>query len=143
MSTERIIVHRSVIADFRTALKSTINQVYGDHKSAPTLISSAPVQKNKNLVKDAVAKGATILAGTLDAPVDSQTGMRPIVIEGVTKSMDLYHSESFGPTASLLAADNDSEAIQLANDTEYGLTMAIFTENLGRGLNIARELQTG
>ncbi|PYH76969.1 aldehyde dehydrogenase [Aspergillus uvarum CBS 121591] len=143
MSTERIIVHRNVIADFRTALRSFINAIYGDDKPAPALISPVPVEKNKSLVKDAVAKGATILTGTLDAPVDSKTGMRPIVVEGVTVSMDMYYSESFGPTVSLFVVDSDSEALQLANDTDYGLSTSIFTENLGRGLSIARELDTG
>ncbi|OGM40723.1 hypothetical protein ABOM_011037 [Aspergillus bombycis] len=143
MSTERIIVHRNVVADFRTALKSSINKIYGDDKPAPTLISPVPVERNKSLVKDATSKGANILAGILDTPVDSNTGMRPVVVEGVTKSMDLYYSESFGPTASLFIVGSDSEALQLANDTDYGLSTAIFTENLGRGLRIARELDTG
>lgn len=143
MSTERIIVHRAVIDEFREALKSAINEMYGDHNPAPTLINSAGVEKSKNLVKDAVAKGAAVVAGDIDSLAASEVKMRPVVVEGVTEEMDIFHTESFGPTVSLIVVDSDEEALQVANNSEYGLSTAIFTENLGRGLKIARELETG
>lgn len=143
MSTERIIVQRAIIDEFRVALKSAINEIYGDHNPAPTLINSAGVEKNKNLVKDAAEKGAVVAAGDVDAPATSEVKMRPIVVEGVTEEMDIFHAESFGPTVSLIVVDSDEEALKVANNSEYGLSTAIFTENLGRGLKIARELETG
>jgi acyl-CoA reductase-like NAD-dependent aldehyde dehydrogenase len=57
--------------------------------------------------------------------------------------MDLYYNESFGPTVSLFVVDNEEEAIRVANDTEYGLTSAVFTKNLFRGLRVADQIQSG
>ena len=57
--------------------------------------------------------------------------------------MDLYYTESFGPSVSLIEFETEEEAIQIANDTEYGLSGAVFTENLGRGLRIAKQIETG
>jgi acyl-CoA reductase-like NAD-dependent aldehyde dehydrogenase len=69
--------------------------------------------------------------------------MRPIIVDGVNKNMDLFHTESFGPSVSVIEISSDEEAIEIANDTEYGLSGAIFTENLGRGLRIAKQIESG
>ncbi|MCJ1449694.1 hypothetical protein MMC28_000022 [Mycoblastus sanguinarius] len=143
MSTERILVHSSIASAFCTALKKAMDQMYGKSSPAPILINAPPVQKNKKLVAQAVSKGATILTGDLDSKEDSETRMRPIVVEGVTKEMDLYHIESFGPTTSVIVVDSEEEAVKIANDTEYGLSSAVYTENLGAGLRIAKQIETG
>jgi acyl-CoA reductase-like NAD-dependent aldehyde dehydrogenase len=57
--------------------------------------------------------------------------------------MDIYQTESFGPTVSLIAIETEEEAIKIANDTEYGLSSAVFTSDLQRGLRIAREIESG
>lgn len=69
--------------------------------------------------------------------------MRPIVVEGVTKDMDLYHQESFGPTVSLISVDSEEEAVALANDTEYGLSASVFTKDLAAGLRVAKQIESG
>jgi acyl-CoA reductase-like NAD-dependent aldehyde dehydrogenase len=63
--------------------------------------------------------------------------------EGVKTDADLYYTESFGPTVSLFVVETDEEAIKIANDTEYGLASAVFTENLQRGFRIAKQIETG
>ena len=57
--------------------------------------------------------------------------------------MDLYSAESFGPTVSLMVVDTEEDAVALANDTEYGLTSAVFTDNLFRGLRVAKQIESG
>jgi len=69
--------------------------------------------------------------------------MRPIVLEGITKDMDLYYTESFGPSVSLLTFSTEEEALEIANDTEYGLASAIFTRDLFTGLRMAKQLEAG
>ncbi|KKZ61034.1 NAD-dependent aldehyde dehydrogenase [[Emmonsia] crescens] len=143
MATERIIVQRSVVDDFRNHLRETVAAYNPD--PAPVLVNSAPVIKNRNLVSNAVSKGANILIGDNSSSEDipNNTRMHPIVLENITPDMDIYQTESFGPTVSLFVVDTEEEAIQLANDTEYGLSAAVYTENLGRGLRIARQLESG
>jgi len=143
MSTERILVHTSIAEDFSTALKKSMDTMFGASTSAPILINVPPVAKNKKLVQQAVSKGAKVLTGDLDAKEDSDTRMRPIVVEGVTKDMDMYHIESFGPTVSIIQVESEEEAVAIANDTEYGLSSAVFTEDLAAALRVAKQIETG
>ena len=143
MATERIVVHSSIVKEFSAALKKSIDQIFPTDGPAPTLVSAPPVQKNKKLVSQAVSSGAKILTGDLDAKESSDTRMRPIVVEGVTKEMDMYRIESFGPTVSIITVDSEEEAVEIANDTEYGLSSAVFTEDLAAGLRVAKQIETG
>ncbi|EWG36432.1 hypothetical protein FVEG_00468 [Fusarium verticillioides 7600] len=143
MSTERILVHKNVKDEFEKKLSATIEQVFSSKADAPILVASAPVEKNKALIRDAISKGASLVHGNPDVEESSKTRMRPIVVRDVTTEMDIYKSESFGPTVSLMAIETEEEAIKIANDTEYGLSSAVFTSDLQRGLRIAREIETG
>ena len=143
MSTERILVHSSIAEPFREALKAAMEKLYGKQSPVPILVNAPPVEKNKKLVEQALSKGAKILAGDVNAKESSDTRMRPIIIDGVTKDMDIYQTESFGPTVSLIAVDSEEEAIEIANDTEYGLSSAVFTQDLAAGLRVAKQIETG
>lgn len=142
MSTERIIVHANVAQAFKQALGPTLDQVFGETTSL-TLVSDAPVRKNKKLLQDALGKGASVIHGDASHDADLAAAMRPVVIENVTQDMDIYHNESFGPTVSLHTVNSDEEAIELANDTDYGLSAAIYTEDLRRGLRLAKKIKSG
>jgi acyl-CoA reductase-like NAD-dependent aldehyde dehydrogenase len=142
MSTERIIVHEKIADAFKEALKPTMNQVFGENTSL-TLISEAPVRKNKDLLQDAIGKGAKVVHGDASHNADVKSAMQPVVIEQVTKDMDVYNTESFGPTVSLYAVTSDEAAVELANDTDYGLSAAVYTEDLRRGLRIAKKIKSG
>lgn len=142
MSTERILVHSAVADDFRKTLKETIDQIFPD-KSGLVLVDKAPVAKVKKLLDDAVSKGAKVLHGDNETTLELATAMRPIVLEDIKEDMDLYYTESFGPSVSLFVVNSDEEAIKIANDTDYGLASAVFTRNLQRGIKIAKKIETG
>jgi acyl-CoA reductase-like NAD-dependent aldehyde dehydrogenase len=146
MSTERILVNRKIADQFREALKGTMEHLFAEGEQGmgvPQLVTSAPVTKNKKLLDDAISKGAKALYGDPKHNEDSNTRMRPVIIENVNDKMDIYHTESFGPTVSLYVVDSDEEALKIANDTDYGLASAVFTEDLRRGLKIAKQIETG
>lgn len=150
MATERILIHKNIKADFIQAFKGAAEAIFGGEKVAPVLIASAGVDKNKRLISEAVKAGAKVVHGDheKDEPhpetkETSNTRMRPVIIDGVDKSMEIFHSESFGPSVSLIEVSSDEEAIEVANDTEYGLTGAVFTEDLARGLRIAKQIESG
>lgn len=142
MSTERIIVQRSIADQFRQKLAEVAEKLFGKNAPVLGLVSAAAVSKNKKLVTDAVSQGARLHFGDPTAN-ESDTTMRPIVVEGVTNEMDLYKTESFGPTVSMIVVDTEDDAVAVANDTEYGLTAAVFTNNLFRGLRVAKEIDSG
>ncbi|KAI9375718.1 Aldehyde/histidinol dehydrogenase [Aspergillus egyptiacus] len=143
MSTERIVVQRSIAEKFQKVLLETAEKVFGKDAPAPVLVASAAVKKNRDLVADALSKGANVVFGEPEARESCPNGLRPTIVGGVTKEMDLYATESFGPTVSLFVVDSEEDAIELANDTEYGLNSAVFTSNLFRGLRVAKRIESG
>jgi acyl-CoA reductase-like NAD-dependent aldehyde dehydrogenase len=143
MATERILVHRNVREEFEKKLAVAIEKFFSSKNDAGVLINATAVERNKKLLRDAVGKGAAVAIGDVDAEETSRTRMRPVVVKNVTPEMDIYRTESFGPTVSLIEIATEEEALHLANDTEYGLTSAIFTEDLRRGLRLAKEIETG
>ncbi|KAJ7060561.1 Aldehyde/histidinol dehydrogenase [Mycena amicta] len=150
MSTERIIVHKTVLDAFRPALQKAVAGFSPENALSPVLAQGMTVAKNRALVADAVCKGARLLHGDYTAEEahpetgePSSTRLRPIIVEGVTKEMDLYAVESFGPSVSLIVVESEEEAVRIANDSDYGLNAAIFTRDLARGLRVAKRLECG
>ena len=94
------------------------------------------------LVQDAKTKGAEVLAG--GAPLD-KVGYYypPTVLGNVSSDSKILQEEVFGPVAPIVSFSNDDQAIELANDTEYGLVSYLYTEDSGRGLAISERLDAG
>jgi acyl-CoA reductase-like NAD-dependent aldehyde dehydrogenase len=67
----------------------------------------------------------------------------PTVITGVTSEMRVYSEESFGPLASIISVDGPDEAVRVANDTEYGLSAAVFSQNVQFALELAQRIESG
>lgn len=143
MSTERIVVQRSIADKFGKLLAETSEKVFGKDSPAPVLVSAGAVTKNKDLISDAVSKGANVVFGDAKAGESNANSMRPVIVKDVKEGMSMYSQESFGPTVSLMVVDTEDDAVAQANDTEYGLTSAVFTSNLFRGLNVAKQIETG
>jgi benzaldehyde dehydrogenase (NAD) len=144
MSTERIIVVDAVAADFvkRFAAKAK-SLTTGDPREGKTPLGAVVDQKTvkhvNSLMDDATAKGATIIAGR---KVDHVL-MPATVVDGVTQSMNIYRDESFGPVVGIIRAKDEADAIRIANDSEYGLSAAVFTRDTARGLRVARQIRSG
>ena len=144
MSTERIIVVDSVADAFaeKFAAKAKTLAV-GDPTEGKTQLGAVVDQKTVDcvagLVEDALAKGAVRIAGG-----DSQGVLMPAtVIDKVTTDMRIFRDESFGPVVGIVRARDEAHAIELANDTEYGLSAAVFTKDTARGLRVARQIKSG
>jgi vanillin dehydrogenase len=144
MSTERIIVDERVADAFvrRFAEKAASLRCGNPHKDGTqvgSLIGLDAAERIEELIGDAVSKGATLITGgTREAAV-----MRPTILDGVRPDMKIYYEESFGPVVSVIRVASDEKAIQVANDTQYGLTAAVFSQNIPRALAIARRVQSG
>ena len=108
----------------------------------PRLISIVLASRSKGLFQNALDKGARTLYKA-DDDENSKSRMGPVILENVTREMSLFADESFGPSCSLYIVENDGEAIDMANDTPYGLTSAVFTKNLMRGFKFARAIVSG
>ncbi|UKZ75529.1 hypothetical protein TrVFT333_003216 [Trichoderma virens FT-333] len=143
MSTERIIIHKKIKGQFLEKLTAAVKDMFPSDGPAPILVNEMAVKRNKALVENATSKGATVIIGDIKALESRSTELRPVVVDKVAPGMDLYKMESFGPTVSLYEIETEEEALELANDADYGLTSAVFTEDLRRGLRFAREIDCG
>lgn len=146
MCTERILVHKAVKKPFLEKLAAAIDKLFPPSTrggEAPVLINEVAVEKNKKLIADATSKGASVVYGDANAQEASPTRLRPVVLDNVSRDMDIYATESFGPSVSVFEVSSEQEAVDMANDTEYGLTSAVFTEDLRKGLWFAREIESG
>ncbi|KAH6968124.1 Aldehyde/histidinol dehydrogenase [Fusarium avenaceum] len=144
MSTERILVDESISSEFQKRLGSAVRKLFGTADDTPAVVAAASATRNRGLIQDAVSKGAQPLKIFEDEHAhETDTKMRPVVLGNINKDMDLYATESFGPSVSLFTFKTEEEAVQLANDTEYGLTAAIFSKDLRRAFKLADGLESG
>ncbi|MDI6028439.1 aldehyde dehydrogenase [Corticibacterium sp. UT-5YL-CI-8] len=143
MSTERIIVDQSVADEFVEKLAARAAQLpAGDprgHVVLGSLISGHAATRNEEMLADALAKGATLRAGGKRIG----TVVEATLVDNVTSNMRIYAEESFGPVKPIIRVSNEDEAIAIANDTEFGLSSAIFSRDISRAMGLAARLETG
>ena len=144
MSTERLIVDNKVADAFIDKLATKVATLRAGHPQADdsilgSLVDASAGVRIKALIDDAVGKGARLVVG---GQVEGSI-MQPALLDGVTPSMRLYREESFGPVAVLLRGDGDEALLSLANDSEFGLSAAIFSRDIGRALALAQRVESG
>lgn len=144
MSTERIVADEKVADEFVTKLsKKAAGLLVQDPSLGPTVLGAMVDLKSAarvaELIEDATGKGATVTAGGKR----DRTLMGATVIDGVTPAMRIYAEESFGPVVTIVRVKGDEEALRVANDTEYGLSAAVFSRNIARAWQVARRIESG
>jgi succinate-semialdehyde dehydrogenase/glutarate-semialdehyde dehydrogenase len=106
------------------------------------LIDQAAVEKVEEHIQDAISQGARLLLGGHRHAL-GQTFFEPTVLAGVTPQMKVAKEETFGPLAPLFSFDTDEQAIQMANDTEFGLASYFYSRDIGRIWRAAEGLESG
>jgi acyl-CoA reductase-like NAD-dependent aldehyde dehydrogenase len=143
MSTERLIVDDKVADTFVDKLAARAAKLpAGDprgHVVLGSLIGLPAAEKMDALIADAVGKGARVRAG------GKRTGtvVEATIVDNVTRDMRIYSEESFGPVKPVIRVSGDDEAIRVANDTDYGLSSAVFSANVQRAMSVATRLESG
>ena len=144
MSTERVVVDEKIADQFVAKFAAKANSLpAGDPRGGNvvlgSLVSVEAAEKVERLIQDAVKKGAKLVAG------GKREGsiMEATVLDHVKPHMDIYYEESFGPVASVIRAKGDDALVAVANDTEYGLSAAVFSQNINRAVSVAQRIQAG
>ncbi len=144
MSTERLIVDETIAEDFVRKLAAKAGTlIAGDPRKAKAplgaMICREAADRVLSLVRDAVSKGARLVCGGHANGVL----MDATLLDHVTPAMRIYHEESFGPVAAVIRVNGADEAVRVANDTDYGLSAAVFGRDIGRALEIAGRIESG
>ncbi|WP_369224256.1 aldehyde dehydrogenase family protein [Streptomyces sp. R39] len=144
MAANRVLVDRSIADEFTEKFVAKVRTLKAGDPSDPQtvigpLINSQQAESVSATVQQAVAEGATALVhGTT-----TDNLVEPSVLTGVPADSDLLRQEIFGPVAFLIPFDGEEEAVRLVNDTPYGLSGAVHTGNVERGVAFAKQIDTG
>jgi benzaldehyde dehydrogenase (NAD) len=144
MASGRHLVHEKVAAQYleklaERAARLPVGNPATEQVALGPIINERQFEKVSSIVSDTIASGAQVLAGGEgDAPYFPAT-----VLAEMRTDMRGWQEEIFGPVAPVMTFSDDDEAIALANDTEYGLSNAVFTSDLARGRRIANALRSG
>jgi acyl-CoA reductase-like NAD-dependent aldehyde dehydrogenase len=109
------------------------------------LVSRKQQESVSSYISTGIDEGATLVAGGEGVPegLDSGFYVKPTVFADVTSEMTVFREEIFGPVLCITTYSNEEEAIELANDSEYGLSGGIWSGNEARAMRVARKLRTG
>ena len=147
-ATSRVIVERAIWNEFRHKLvQKTEQMTLGDPLDAKTKIGPVSSEQQFRTVRDylEIAKKENAVFLTGEPVREEREGyfIAPVVLDGLSRQSVLVREEVFGPVAALLPAQNADEALELANDTPFGLSASVFTNDLNRAMRFVRNLRAG
>lgn len=147
---ERIYVHRSVYDAFVLKSINLVKQYKLGRPDDPEttlgpLVRSESADFIRGQIKEAVGQGAVAHINSQDFEMDKPgtAYMAPQILTQVNHRMRIMTEETFGPVVGIMPVDSDEEAIELMNDSAYGLTAAVFTKDIQKGIALGEQVQTG
>jgi acyl-CoA reductase-like NAD-dependent aldehyde dehydrogenase len=144
MGTSRIILQEGIAAEFTekfcaVAKSMKLGELTDPQTAVGPIISERQRGRVRSHIDDAKAKGATVRTGGLWEGNRCQ----PTVLSDVSREMTIFAQETFGPVTALYTVKSVDEAIALANETEYGLSAAVFTNDLNHAMRLTSEIKAG
>ena len=153
----RIIVQQGIYAEFaqkfaERARRITVGDPLDEKTIVGPMISQAHLAKVRSYIELGTKEGASMLCGGLDRPsyaaelperVKRGNYVWPTVFANVDNKMKIAQDEIFGPVACLIPFKDEADAVRIANDTQYGLSSYVWTENLGRAHRVAAQIEAG
>jgi acyl-CoA reductase-like NAD-dependent aldehyde dehydrogenase len=146
----RMVVPRSRLAEVeeiaaREAEATTPGDPFGDGTRMGPLVSAAQRDRVRSYIQKGIDEGAKLITGGTEAPDGLDVGfyVRPTVFSDVRSDMTIAQEEIFGPVLSILPYDTEEEAIDIANDSNYGLAGAVWAADPERAKQVARRIRTG
>jgi succinate-semialdehyde dehydrogenase / glutarate-semialdehyde dehydrogenase len=147
ITANRILVHESVHQEFLDRLVAAAGQLVVGEGTDPAvnvgpLIDEPAFEKVTHHVADAIDSGARLLLGGTPHEL-GRTFYAPTVLDGLSRESAIWHEETFGPVAAVRTFATEREAVDLANDTPYGLAAYLYSRDVGRVFRLSEQLETG
>lgn len=144
----RLLIHSSIKEAFVGKLKAGLNSwKLGDPKDPEVkigpMIELAHFEKVRGFLTQSIAEGATLLHGGGTPDIGAGIFVEPTIFDNITPEMALFQEEVFGPILAVTTFDTEEEAIQLANDSQYGLAASLYTADIRRAHRVSRQLKAG
>jgi aldehyde dehydrogenase (NAD+) len=145
-SVERLMVQEKIYEEFKKLLVKKAEKIrVADQRNTEVeigpMVTLTQVKIIRDHIEDALAKGAKLLTGQ---NWDRKSNVvPPLILEGVTREMKVYDEESFGPIIPIYPFKDEAAAVKMANDSQFGLSVSIWSENLERCMRVAKNIKTG
>lgn len=146
----RLLVPESKLEEVKTLIKNVVSKtIVGDPKNETTavgpMVNKKQYERVQNYIQIGIDEGAEVLIGGLGKPEGLENGnfTKPTVFVNVNNQMRIAREEIFGPVLSIITYKTEEEAIEIANDTTYGLQAYVSSENHERALKVASQLSAG
>jgi succinate-semialdehyde dehydrogenase/glutarate-semialdehyde dehydrogenase len=148
VASNRFLVHADVVDDFAARLADRVRALRKGHglddgTDVGPMISEFGKDKVRRLLEDAKQKGATLVCGTIPAEGDADLFVQPVVLTGVSQEMSLWEEEIFGPVVAIRTFSSEQQAVEMANETDYGLAAYFYTRDISRSWRVREGLQFG
>jgi len=145
MLVERSMYDEAVSTAQEVAEKTAVDIASNEGRHIGPVVSEVQWNKIQGLIATGEDEGARLVAGGTGRPEGHETGyfVKPTVFADVTPDMTIYREEIFGPVLSIMPFDSEEEAVEIANDTPYGLTNYVQTQDNDKARRIARQLRSG
>jgi glyceraldehyde-3-phosphate dehydrogenase (NADP+) len=140
---KRVLVHDSIADELASILKEEIEKLAvgspEDGSTVVPLIDKQSADFVQGLIEDAIEKGATLVTGNKR----ERNLIYPTLLDHVTENMAVAWEEPFGPVLPIIRVSSDEEAINIANESEFGLQASVFTKDINKAFAIANKIETG
>ncbi len=151
ISPNRMLVQKNLVPQFIEIMVDRVKKLKAgsgleEGVAIGPLVNESAIEKVDKQVKDAVERGATLHCGghrLTDSGLDAGFFYAPTVLSGVTEDMLIYREETFGPVAAIIEFEDEARALEMANDTDYGLAAYIYTRDIGRAFRVFEGLNFG